>query len=261
MRKRILSLCLTAAIVMGLTGLAASASETAGEGASTEEAASIEEEQTQEEVVTDAAGNVITPETAQAIDNPDLGVNNIVQEEQSEETETSAVADGAEEAMQAPETDDPEMTKSTIGAAFDSSYQFDKEDAVVYLLQAAEVKAEPSDDAESIASLDKYSSIRLTGSNQLQYWEVRVGGTIGYLDSSLITREQAEIEALKEDDIRKEENEAQSKQEQEETLVEKTSEARDEWAQAIRDERRQELASQTRSLNWNGARKPITIST
>ena len=252
MRKRILSLCLTAAIVLGLTGLAASASETAGEGASTEEAASIEEEQTQEEVVTDAAGNVITPETAQAIDNPDLGVNNIVQEEQSEETETSAVADGAEEAMQAPETDDPEMTKSTIGAAFDSSYQFDKEDAVVYLLQAAEVKAEPSDDAESIASLDKYSSIRLTGSNQLQYWEVRVGGTIGYLDSSLITREQAEIEALKEDDIRKEENEAQSKQEQEETLVEKTSEARDEWAQAIRDERRQELASQTRSLNWNG---------
>ena len=252
MRKRILSLCLTAAIVMGLTGLAASASETAGEGASTEEAASIEEEQTQEEVVTDAAGNVITPETAQAIDNPDLGVNNIVQEEQSEETETSAVADGAEEAMQAPETDDLEMTKSTIGAAFDSSYQFDKEDAVVYLLQAAEVKAEPSDDAESIASLDKYSSIRLTGSNQLQYWEVRVGGTIGYLDSSLITREQAEIEALKEDDIRKEENEAQSKQEQEETLVEKTSEARDEWAQAIKDERRQELASQTRSLNWNG---------
>ena len=252
MRKRILSLCLTAAIVMGLTGLAASASETAGEGASTEEAASIEEEQTQEEVVTDAAGNVITPETAQAIDNPDLGVNSIVQEEQSEETETSAVADGAEEAMQAPETDDPEMTKSTIGAAFDSSYQFDKEDAVVYLLQAAEVKAEPSDDAESIASLDKYSSIRLTGSNQLQYWEVRVGGTIGYLDSSLITREQAEIEALKEDDIRKEENEAQSKQEQEETLVEKTSEARDEWAQAIKDERRQELATQTRSLNWNG---------
>ena len=252
MRKRILSLCLTAAIVMGLTGLAASASETAGEGASTEEAASIEEEQTQEEVVTDAAGNVITPETAQAIDNPDLGVTNIVQEESSEETEASAAADGAEEAMQAPETDDLEMTKSTIGAAFDSSYQFDKEDVVVYLLQAAEVKAEPSEDAESIASLEKYSSIRLTGSNQLQYWEVRVGGTIGYLDSSLITREQAEIEALREDDIRKEENEAQSKQEQEETLGEKTSEARDEWAQAIRDERRQELANQTRSLNWNG---------
>ena len=162
------------------------------------------------------------------------------------------MADGAEATMQAPETDESEMTKSTIGAAFDSSYQFNKEDAAVYLLEAAEVKAEPSDDADSIASLEKYSSIYLTGSNDLQYWEVRVGGDIGYLDSSVITREQVDIEALKEDDARKEENEAQSKQEQEETLVEKTSEAKDEWAQAIKEERRQELANQTRSFNWDG---------
>ena len=246
MKKRILSLCLSAAIVMGIAGMAASASEAAGEGSTTTEAAAVEEEQTQEEVVTDAAGNVITPETAQAIDNADLGATGIAPEESAE------AADGAQEAMQAPEADESEMTKSTIGAAFDSSYQFDKEDAVVYLLQAAEVKAEPSDDAESIVSLEKYSSIRLTGSNELQYWEVRVGGTIGYLDSSFITREQTEIEALKEDDIRKEENEAQSKQEQEEILAEKTTEAKDEWAQAIKDERRQELANQTRSLNWNG---------
>ena len=246
MKKRILSLCLSAAIVMGIAGMVASASEAAGEGSTTTEAAAVEEEQTQEEVVTDAAGNVITPETAQAIDNADLGATGIAPEESAE------AADGAQEAMQAPEADESEMTKSTIGAAFDSSYQFDKEDAVVYLLQAAEVKAEPSDDAESIASLEKYSSIRLTGSNELQYWEVRVGGTIGYLDSSVITREQAEIEALKEDDIRKEENEAQSKQEQEEILAEKTTEAKDEWAQAIKDERRQELANQTRSMNWNG---------
>ena len=256
MKKRILSLCLSAAIALSMAGFAVNASETAGEGSTTTEAAAVEEEQTQEEVeaeaVTDAAGNVITPETAQAIDNADLGVTDIIQEESAEETEAAAVADGAEEAMQVPETDESEMTKSTIGAAFDSSYQFNKEDAVVYLLEAAEVKAEPSDDAESIASLEKYSSIYLTGSNDLQYWEVRVGGEIGYLDSSVITRELVEIEALKEDDARKEENEAQSKQEQEETLVVKTSEAKDEWAQAIKDERRQELANQTRSYNWNG---------
>ena len=258
MKKRILSLCLSAAIALSMTGFAAYASEAAGEGSTTTETAAVEEEQTQEEVeteaevVTDAAGNVITPETAQAIDNADLGVTDIIQEESTEETEAAAVADGAEEAMQVPETDDSEMTKSTIGAAFDSSYQFNKEDAVVYLLEAAEVKAEPSDDAESIASLEKYSSIYLTGSNDLQYWEVKVGGEIGYLDSSFITREQVEIEALKEDDARKEENEAQSKQEQEETLVEKTSEAKDEWAQAIKEERRQELANQTRSYNWDG---------
>ena len=256
MKKRILSLCLSAAIALSMTGFAAYASEAATEGSTTTETAAVEEEQTQEEVeaevVTDAAGNVITPETAQAIDNADLGVTDIIQEESAEETEAAAVADGAEEAMQVPETDESEMTKSTIGAAFDSSYQFNKEDAAVYLLEAAEVKAEPSDDADSIASLEKYSSIYLTGSNDLQYWEVRVGGDIGYLDSSVITREQVDIEALKEDDARKEENEAQSKQEQEETFVEKTSEAKDEWAQAIKEERRQELANQTRSFNWDG---------
>ena len=258
MKKRILSLCLSAAIALSMTGFAVYASEAATEGSTTTETAAVEEEQTQEEVeteaevVTDAAGNVITPETAQAIDNADLGVTDIIQEESAEETEAAAVADGAEEAMQVPETDESEMTKSTIGAAFDSSYQFNKEDAAVYLLEAAEVKAEPSDDADSIASLEKYSSIYLTGSNDLQYWEVRVGGDIGYLDSSVITREQVDIEALKEDDARKEENEAQSKQEQEETLVEKTSEAKDEWAQAIKEERRQELANQTRSYNWDG---------
>ena len=258
MKKRILSLCLSAAIALSMTGFAVYASEAATEGSTTTETAAVEEEQTQEEVeteaevVTDAAGNVITPETAQAIDNADLGVTDIIQEESAEETEAAAVADGAEEAMQVPETDESEMTKSTIGAAFDSSYQFNKEDAAVYLLEAAEVKAEPSDDADSIASLEKYSSIYLTGSNDLQYWEVRVGGDIGYLDSSLITREQVDIEALKEDDARKEENEAQSKQEQEETFVEKTSEAKDEWAQAIKEERRQELANQTRSYNWDG---------
>ena len=271
MKKRILSLCLSAAIALSMTGFAAYASEAAGEGSTTTETAAVEEEQTQEEVetevVTDAAGNVITPETAQAIDNADLGVTNIVQKDEEEiaeeaesteekeavEAEEAAEATNeAEETIQVPETDEAEMTKSTIGAAFDSSYQFDKEDAVVYLLQDAEVKAEPSDDADSIASLEKYSSIYLTGSNDLQYWEVRVGGTIGYLDSSVITREQVDIEALKEDDARKEENEAQSKQEQEETLVEKTSEAKDEWAQAIKEERRQELANQTRSFNWDG---------
>ena len=85
-----------------------------------------------------------------------------------------------------------------------------------------------------------------------KYWEVTVGGEIGYIDSAVIVRERAEIEALKADDIRKEETEAQSRQEQEEAIVEKTTEAGEEWAQALKDSRREELAQQTRSLNWNG---------
>ena len=143
--------------------------------------------------------------------------------------------------------------KSTIGAAFDSAYEFVKEDAIVYLTEAASVKAEPSDDAEDIANLEKYSSVHLTGSSDAKYWEVTVGGRIGYLDSAVIAWENSEVEDLKEDNIRKEETEAQSRQDQEDIIVEKTSEAREEWAEAIKDGRREELANQTRSLNWSGA--------
>ena len=259
MKKRILSLCLSAAMAMSVCAgmsVTASASEAAGEGATISEAVQYEEPsgQTQEEagedVLTDAAGNVITPETAQAIDHADLGATDM-EKTANGELEAADMADGAEEAMQAPESN-AEMDKSTIGAAFDSRYQFDKEDSIVFVREAAVVREEPSDDAPEIARIDKYSSIQLTGSNSLQYWEVRVGGKIGYLDSALIMREISELEALKEDDIRKEETEAQSRQEQEEQIVEKTSEAKEEWAQALKDSRREELANQTRSLNWNG---------
>ena len=91
MKKRILSLCLSAAIALSMTGFAVYASEAATEGSTTTETAAVEEEQTQEEVeaevVTDAAGNVITPETAQAIDNADLGVTDIIQRRQQWPTE------------------------------------------------------------------------------------------------------------------------------------------------------------------------------
>ena len=259
MRKRILSLCLSAVILAGagaMTTMNARATETAGEGATGTEAAQIQEQTQQGEsgesqVPTDAAGNVITPETARAIENADLGVTKISGEGTAAE-ETAGAAGGAETAMQAPDAEETEMNKSTIGAAFDSKYQFEKEDSIVYITEAAAVKAEPSDDAEDITSLEKYSSVNLTGTSDAKYWEVRVGGTIGYLDSSVIVRDSAQIEALKEDDIRKEETEAQSKQEQEDTIVEKNSVAKEEWAQALKDERRKELANQTRSLNWSG---------
>ena len=238
MRKQILSVCLSLTLLAAsgsMYGMQARASETAAEGASVIEAVPAETEfaapqEVDDSVATDAAGNVIAPEVAQAIDSAD-----------------------AEETLQAPEdANGADMDKSVINAAFDSTYEFTKEDAVVYVAQAASVKAEPSDDAEEIASIEKYASVHLTGSNGLKYWEVTVGGEIGYIDSALIVRDSAEIEALKEDDIRKEETEAQSRQEQEETIVEKTAEASEEWAQALKDSRRAELAKQTRSLNWNG---------
>ena len=167
MRKRILSLCLSAVILAGagaVCGTAARATETAGEGATNTETAQIEEDVTNDEAPTDAAGNVISPETAKAIDNADLGVTMITGETEVEE-ENSDTASAADEALQAPAADETEMNKSTIGAAFDSSYQFVSEDSIVYLTEAAAVKSEPFDDAEDIASLEKYSSINLTGTN------------------------------------------------------------------------------------------------
>ena len=235
MRKQILSVCLSLTLLAAsgsVYGMQARASETAAEGASVIEAVPAETEfaapqEVDDSVATDAAGNVIAPEVAQAIDSADMGVTDMEKLADPEQA-ASDIADGAEET------------------------EFTKEDAVVYVAQAASVKAEPSDDAEEIASIEKYASVHLTGSNGLKYWEVTVGGEIGYIDSALIVRDSAEIEALKEDDIRKEETEAQSRQEQEETIVEKTAEASEEWAQALKDSRRAELAKQTRSLNWNG---------
>ena len=258
MRKQILSVCLSLTLLAAsgtMHGMQARASETAAEGASVIEAVPAETEfaapqEVDDSVTTDAAGNVIAPEVAQAIDSADMGVTDMEKLTDPEQA-ASDIADGAEETLQAPEDADG-MDKSSINAAFDSTYEFTKEDAVVYVAQAASVKAEPSDDAEEIASIDKYASVHLTGSNGLKYWEVTVGGEIGYIDSALIVRDSAEIEALREDDIRKEETEAQSRQEQEETIVEKTAEATEEWAQALKDSRREELAKQTRSLNWDG---------
>ena len=260
MRKQILSVCLSLTLLAAsgsMYGMQARASETAAEGASVIEAVPAETEfaapqEVDDSVATDAAGNVIAPEVAQAIDSADMGVTDMEKLADSEQA-ASDIADGAEETLQAPEdANGADMDKSVINAAFDSTYEFTKEDALVYVSQAASVKAEPSDDAEEIASIEKYASVHLTGSNGLKYWEVTVGGEIGYIDSALIVRDSAEIEALKEDDIRKEETEAQSRQEQEETIVEKTAEASEEWAQALKDSRRAELAKQTRSLNWNG---------
>ena len=271
MRKQILSVCLSLTLLAAsgsMYGMQARASETAAEGASVIEAVPAETEfaapqEVDDSVATDAAGNVIAPEVAQAIDSADMGVTDMEKLADPEQA-ASDIADGAEETLQAPEdANGADMDKSVINAAFDSTYEFTKEDALVYVSQAASVKAEPSDDAEEIASIEKYASVHLTGSNGLKYWEVTVGGEIGYIDSALIVRDSAEIEALKEDDIRKEETEAQSRQEQEETIVEKTAEASEEWAQALKDSRRAELAKQTRSLNWNGpvlSRRHTTIS-
>ena len=254
MIKRLLSITLSTAIIMAAgagSALAARASEASGEGTTAQTQAEALSPETLSDalsdVFTDAAGNVIPSDTAQALENADMGATDILGGSDTE------LAGDAADTLQLPGGDSvDEMNKSTINAVFDSTYLFDEEDAIVYLKEAATVKAEPFDEAEDLLSLDKYLSIHLTGSNSLKYWEVKVGNTIGYLDSAVLTRDQAEIEALKEEDLRREETEAQSKIEQEESIAEKAFEAREEWTEALKESRRAELANQTRSLYWDG---------
>ena len=254
MIKRLLSIALSAAVITAAgagSALAARASEAAGEGMTVQTQQETPSQETSAgifpEMSVDAAGNVIPPETAQALENADMGVTGIMNGADTEQPGDAAAI------LQLPGDDGAaEMNKSTIGAAFDSTYQFDAEDAVVYLTKEAVVKAAPFDDAEDLIALDKYFSIHLTGSSASKYWEVKVGNEIGYIDSAVITRELSEIEAMKEEDIRREETEAQSRQEQEESIAEKAFEAKEEWTEALKESRRAELASQTRSLYWDG---------
>ena len=212
-----------------------------------------EDTQAQEnEPPTDAAGNEISRETADAIDNADLGADQIAEGTAQEQAAADA-ADAAGTALQDPqESTDPAMDKSSIGAAFDDTFSFTKEDTTVYLLLSAAVKDAPSEEGNDIGSLDKYSGIRLTGSNDLRFWEVEYRGEVAYIDSSLITRDYADIEALMKDDERKAQTEAESKAEQEVQIAEEIVESRGEWEIALAESRRAALASQTRNPNWGG---------
>lgn len=257
MRKPMLPLYLACAAAIVLSGTvpvsakAAAAVETAVEG-STEGVTSGEaaEDDTETESA-DAVGQPAGDGTAEAIDNADLGVD------QLSDTDSTAAAKEADTAISVPdaETDSSEaMDKSAIGSAFDdASYQFEKEDVTVYLLEAADVLQAPNEGAEVIGTLKKYDAVQLTGSNELQYWEIRYESETAYIDSSVITRNISDIEALKAEDAQRAQTEAESRKSQEEQIVSDTEETRSEWEEAIKEDSREQLANQTRNPNWGGA--------
>lgn len=211
-----------------------------------------EETPAEEEIPTDAAGNMISQETADAIENADMGADQIT--ENPDEQQAEAVAESADTTLTDPqENAEPAMDKSSISAVFDDTYSFEKEDTKVYVVSAAAVKDKPADDADDIGQLEKYEEIRLTGTNSHKYWEVSYKGEIAYIDSALITRDYAVIEELIAEDERRSRTEAESKAEQEAQIAEKTEESRFEWATALADSRKAKLADQTRNPNWGGA--------
>lgn len=234
MRKPMLPFCLACAAVFTLFG-GTPVSVLAATAVSTEE-----EESTGD-----------SDETAFA-DNADLGADQI-----SSGDDTEAAAESADTAISVPDPeDDNGMDKSSIGSAFDDpSYQFtqEDEDTVVYLIEEAEVLEAPSEEAEVLGILEKYDSVTLTGSNDLQYWEIEYEGEIAYIDSEKITREESDIEALKSEDAQKVQTEADSRQSQEEQIAADTERTRSEWEEALEEDEKERIASQTRNSNWSGA--------
>ncbi len=262
MQKRSIPLSLTCAAILALSALhpmqaAAETAQTVTEGAAqdttAQEAVENESALDADAIPTDAAGNIISQETAIAIDNADLGADQLA-EDQLQEDLAQSVAEAASETLpEVTDETDPAMDKSSIGAAFDDAYSFVKEETKVYLLTQAAVKQEPSEDAEEIGYLEKYDEVLLTGTNDYQYWEIEYNGEVAYLDRDAVTRDHADIEKLMDEESRRAQTEADSKVEQEEKLAEETVEAKIEWETALAESRRAELASQTRNPNWNGA--------
>lgn len=103
-------------------------------------------------------------------------------------------------------------------------YIFNNVDSSAYFLKDASVKTEPYDSAEDVKNFNKYDEIKLTGQNDLTYWEVSVDGNTYYVNKEFITTDKSYI-----DKLIKEEQEAQRKAELE------------------------ELSSQTKSSTWNGS--------
>lgn len=258
MSKPMLPLFLACAMTFALSGtmpvsaLAATAVETAAEG-STESAEDITAagDSGTTDVSTDADGQIISTDTADAIDNADLGADQIGG------ADSSAAAEKADTAISVPDSETESsgaMEKSAIGSAFDDeSYLFTEEDTTVYLLEAAEVLQTPDENSEVIGTLDKYDTVQLTGSNELQYWEISYEGETAYIDSSVITRDESDIEALRAEDARRVQAEAESRQSQEEQIVSDSEEIRSEWEEALEENDREQLADQTRNPNWSGA--------
>lgn len=103
-------------------------------------------------------------------------------------------------------------------------YIFDDVDVSAYFLKDASIKTEPYDDADDADQFNKYDEIKLTGQNNLTYWEVSVNGNTYYVNKDSITTDKSYI-----DKLIKEEEEAKRKAEQE------------------------RINSQTKSTTWNGS--------
>lgn len=100
--------------------------------------------------------------------------------------------------------------------AMHPEYIFTDVNQTGYFLEDTVLKKDPYNDAENADQFKKYDEITLTGTNDLQYWEVTVNETVYYVNKDNITTDKKIIEDMQEQErIKAKEEEAKRKAEAE----------------------------------------------
>lgn len=118
-------------------------------------------------------------------------------------------------------------------------YVFEEIDIPAYILENVDLKDIPYDEGNTINTLNKYDEIKLTGKNDLKYWEITQNDKVYYINHEKITIDKSIIEQMQEEERKAEEARiAEEKRKAEEEARRKEEEAR---------------KSQSRSYSWNGS--------
>lgn len=146
----------------------------------------------------------------------------------------------AEEAfnIEEPETEENYKVISEKIAMY-PEYVFEEIDIPAYILENVDLKDIPYDEGNTINTLNKYDEIKLTGKNDLKYWEITQNDKVYYINHEKITIDKSIIEQMQEEERKAEEARiAEEKRKAEEEARRKEEEAR---------------KSQSRSYSWNGS--------
>jgi hypothetical protein len=127
-------------------------------------------------------------------------------------------------------------------------YVFQDVSRTAWLLEDTEALTAPYSDSEAAGTLSRYEPVTVTGTNDLQYWEITDGDQVRYIDKDDITFYAEDISSIKAE--KEKDRQLAMLLEARETVAENT---RAELTEKIEYERwRATLKTQTRNPNWDG---------
>ncbi len=242
--KKIVALCLSIAVAAGWSGTSMTAMASGTTESSGASSTSVETAAAESETAADTNIQFVDP-----------GMQSVIEAQQAAQAISDEQTDEVLDAISIPTEEEMavDMSESAIQATFDDTYQFRDVELTMYLTADTNVVDAPNEEAEVVDTLTKYGSITVTGTNAYTYWEVNYRGKTAYIDSTVLTGDEAVIEEMKEEDVQRIETEEQQKAEQAADISEKTESVQSEWSTALEQERASDIANQTRNPNWSGA--------